>query len=621
MPHTGRTFTLLKCPGHPQFGKIAAENGVVVPAAVHNAAQKAEVAARYAAHGKLHDSAFGLEGKCEAGLIGEAKVVVWSALQPKPEPPIAPGVKATALSVQTLLALADSQVSLLGLCASAKASTCTLFQQAPAAAMTVPCKSLKKLGTEPDVAGIFADDSQGVPGGNTFPYSVAAIPLFWYGGSLFIGSGNGVCVLEPYAPSAWYLSFYPGNTTIRPNGLVGATWQQSHAAMCGGAVKSTDSIGIAFGADLFFATYAATSGTYASQVQTGTNWCASQNVRNWSFSQVAYEGSDVVQDTLFDYSARQPPYPMVAAMSGNLGVNKKAAHRYIYNGLVVGGSDEHGSAVRVNHTMWDDNSESGSQSENNSGYSDREVPHIVAPAKNLDAAGTMGWTGTSFAAPQVAAAGALLDQIGATYLSSWPEAKRAILMAGANRDLDYIEVPDPNVDTQDGAGEMNVTLAMTIAEPIHKHAMNEAPDRYGYDFTSVDKFGGQNNDSDWLNQRCPVGVCGVSNGHGYRIHVPSAPTGLRVRAVLAWDGTACGGGAWNQSCVSSYLDADLDLWVCRAGTTSCVASASVDNSWEIVQFQGIPGQDYDIFIQSWGFHANVFYTDIGLAWAVDDFSN
>ena len=616
MPMTGRTFAHLKCPLKPEAGVIHAEKGQVVTAEAYATARAAEVQARYAAHGKLDDGALVLEASCQAGLVKQVPVVVWSALQPQPEAPIAPDIKASSISLKTQIALADSQVSLLGLCAIAKASECKLFEQAPAAAMMVPCQNLKTLAFSPDVARVFANDTQGVAGGNTFPYSVAAIPLFWYGGSAYIGTGNAVCVLEPNAPLAASLPYLPGNVTIRANTLVGTVASQTHAAVCGGVVKSTDSIGIAFGADLFFANYQTSGVTYAGQVQIGTNWCATMNARNWSFSQLATNGDDSVQDALFDYAAKNPPYPLVAALSGDGGVNKKAGHRYIRNGLVVGGANEYGTAIRTDDWIWDGSVNVGSQSMNDQAFpsSDREVPHVVAPAVNLDAVNQFGGTGTSFAAPQVAAAGALIDQIGAANLKYWPEAKRAIIMAGANQNLDYTAVPqdDPSLDGQDGVGEMNVSLAMTIAEPIHQHSMSATPDRYGYDFITVFPFSG------YLNNRC-VG-CGTGNTQGYRIQVPASPTGLRVRVVLTWDGTACGGGAWNQNCSTSSLDADLDLYVCPAGTTdfySCVRSDSVSNSWEAVQFVGTPGAVYDVFVAASSFSAS--WTYMGLAWAVDNY--
>jgi hypothetical protein len=65
--------------------------------------------------------------------------------------------------------------------------------------------------------------------------------------------------------------------------------------------------------------------------------------------------------------------------------------------------------------------------------------------------------------------------------------------------------------------------------------------------------------------------------------------------------------------IASVLDVDLDLKVFDPNGTQVGYSGSWDNSYEIAEFTGMPGQTYDIHIRRWSGSRDVWY---GIAWTV-----
>lgn len=68
-----------------------------------------------------------------------------------------------------------------------------------------------------------------------------------------------------------------------------------------------------------------------------------------------------------------------------------------------------------------------------SAHGDRELPELAANGTSVTAAKATD-SGTSFAAPAAAGVAALVQDVNAT-LQSWPEGCRAILLAGADRNV------------------------------------------------------------------------------------------------------------------------------------------------------------------------------------------
>jgi hypothetical protein len=270
------------------------------------------------------------------------------------------------------------------------------------------------------------------------------------------------------------------------------------------------------------------------------------------------------------------------------------------NSLVVGGTDDQDTASRADDvhdvTQW-----------GNPSGGDRELPHIVAPARDLLINGSStGISGCSFATPQVTAAGALLEQVSWRF-HAWPELKRAVLLAGANENVhgDVNPLALASTDDRDGVGEMNIYLSELIGVSAKKVDGGNTSRQYGYDYGAL-------TDSDF-----PPG----SGGAYSEVYIAKVPAGANaLRVVLAWDGTACPGNTpYGSACSSSVLDADLDLHVCKVGTTQCTNSTTYDNSYEMVQISNVsPNDEFNIVIREYGFNsASTFYA---VAWAADTYN-
>jgi hypothetical protein len=165
------------------------------------------------------------------------------------------------------------------------------------------------------------------------------------------------------------------------------------------------------------------------------------------------------------------------------------------NGVVVGGADDHGSTSRSAATMWDLSDVAGSQGINHLGSSGWEVPHIVAPAEEVDSAGfapsaveTSG--GTSLAAPQVSGAVAIAQEANSS-LESWPEVILPALLVGADEDVDesYGGVWPMNLhdafDDLDGAGLFNAWNSVAILSTNSKKNGNNPASLSGHDYGTI----------------------------------------------------------------------------------------------------------------------------------------
>jgi hypothetical protein len=210
--------------------------------------------------------------------------------------------------------------------------------------------------------------------------------------------------------------------------------------------------------------------------------------------------------------------------------------------------------------------------------------------------------GTSFASPAVVGIAALL-QDEASVLRSWPEGCRALLLAGAKRnvtDSTWWQDVSSGVDAADGSGSANALESFRITRSRSRR--NNTPARRGWDI-------GVLNDGDFGRDRLST--------FSYRVRVPSGsrfwvPT--HVKVALAWNSRVTELNFLGiRIPLSSRLTLDFDLLVFDEAGTRVATSASWDNSYEIAEFDAVPGRDYTIRIRRWSGTGWSWY---GLAWTV-----
>lgn len=224
----------------------------------------------------------------------------------------------------------------------------------------------------------------------------------------------------------------------------------------------------------------------------------------------------------------------------------------------------------------------------------RELPQIVAPAKNIEADGFVG-DGTSFAAPSVTGTAAQLLEKD-SLLDSWPEALRSVLMVGADEDVHGVRLDlHDGVDDRDGAGLLDATDSLAVAG--NRLPSGSPPSSLGYHSGTITAA------------QTPAGTL-------YALYRASANfAGGRLRVVLNWDSTATctDPDLFSASCASDVLDGDLDLYVYRESTGALVeASTTTNNSYEFVEFDTVSGETYAIWIHVYSW--NTSFTYFGIAW-------
>lgn len=320
-------------------------------------------------------------------------------------------------------------------------------------------------------------------------------------------------------------------------------------------------------------------------------WAVDQecSVINQSFHRgtEASSGTPSSYDLRQDYLASHWPFPLIVNAAGNLddgeGIMPPDAE-YVnhkgYNTLSVGNHDE---------SFWID---SQSAFRNPSSlHGDRELPELSANGTSI-VAESLSSSGTSFAAPAVSGVAALIQET-ATTLVHWPEGCRAILLAAAgprHRARTWWQDIVDHVDGVDGAGALNAEEGFEVAK--RRSAKNAVPTPRGWDVGELQaKDFGESSQT-------------VFN---YQLSVPKASQPApRIRVALAWMSlTGDLPHYW------STLDVDLDLAVYDVNNVQVGFSGSWDNSYELVDFVGVPGAVYTIKIRRSSLNVATRY---GIAW-------
>jgi hypothetical protein len=317
---------------------------------------------------------------------------------------------------------------------------------------------------------------------------------------------------------------------------------------------------------------------------------------NPSFHRSSEPGSDSLSSDDFygDWLALHWPYPLIVHAAGNFFEGDDddihpPSSEYVnhkgFNTLAVGNHDDSASAMASSSVFRNPDSPHG----------DRELPEISANGTDVLADG-LCFTGTSQASPAVAGIAALVQGT-SSVLMHWPEGCRAILAAGASRNVrgdTWWRDVVAGVDARDGSGAVDAVESRSIA--LSRRWRGAPATRRGWDvgLLTSDDFG-----DDRLSK------------FGYQITVPRFWWGPRnVKVVLAWTSKVTSILGWFYL---SDLTVDLDLKVFDAAGNQVAYSGSWDNSYEIAEFIADPGQTYTIRIRRW---SGTDATWFGVAWTV-----
>jgi hypothetical protein len=310
------------------------------------------------------------------------------------------------------------------------------------------------------------------------------------------------------------------------------------------------------------------------------------------------QGSMSFDDIYKDWLALRWPFPMICQAAGNFFTgdsdnisppSSEFVNHKGFNSLSVGNHNDDATAMSASSVFRNPASSHG----------DRELPEISANGTNVTTVG-LTKSGTSMASPACTGIVALLQNTNAT-LQHWPEGCRAILLAGATRNIvnqTWWEDVVDDVDASDGSGAVNALESHRIAG--QRKGRNNTASRRGWDIGSLGSS--DFNDADL-------------STFSYRIQVP--PTFLaprHVKVALAWTSKITTISFLGITLpLSSLLTVDLDLKIFDARGNQVGYSGSFDNSYELAEFTGTPGATYTIRIRRWSGTDRVWY---GLAWTV-----
>ena len=308
-------------------------------------------------------------------------------------------------------------------------------------------------------------------------------------------------------------------------------------------------------------------------------------------------GSMSFDDIYKDWLVLQWPYPTICQAAGNywLGdydeidppeseyVNHKG-----YNSLAVGNHNDTAGAMSGDSVFRNPSTSHG----------DRELPEIAANGTGVTTVG-LTKSGTSMASPAAAGCAAQIQSVDGT-LKSWPEGCRAILLAGAKRNIagqTWWRDVVADVDASDGAGAVDALEAVHIAK--QRRSRNAAATGRGWDIGTLRSSDFGANKRTTFSYSVKLGNSFFSPRH--------------VKVALAWDSKITMFPFGINLPIASTLTVDLDLQIFDSRGIQVGYSGSWDNSYEIAEFDGQPGETYTIKIRRWSGTDSVWY---GIAWTV-----
>jgi Subtilase family len=307
-----------------------------------------------------------------------------------------------------------------------------------------------------------------------------------------------------------------------------------------------------------------------------------------SFHRNSEQTSSVLSldDVYKDWLVLHWPYPTILQAAGN-GTQTEYVNHKGYNSLAIGSHNDSAGDMAGDSAFRNPSSSHG----------DRELPELCANGTNVSAVGS-AMSGTSFAAPAVAGISALMQSVNSS-LKIWPEGCRAILLAGAKKNVTagtwWNDVINGN-DSMDGSGAVNAYESCSIAE---NRVLPNGIALRGWDARTLSSAN--------------FGSDGIST-FIYHARVPIYGIGTTLKVALAWDSKVdiqfpFGG-------IVDSLTVDLDLEVYDENGNLVAYSYSWNNSYEIVEIGVRAGKTYTIKIRR---YSGTDSTWFGIAWTVYGF--
>jgi hypothetical protein len=181
-------------------------------------------------------------------------------------------------------------------------------------------------------------------------------------------------------------------------------------------------------------------------------------------------------------------------------------------------------------------------------------------------------------------------------LENWPEGCRTILLAASNRKIGgstwWADVGSTRKDVKVGAGAVDAEASCCIA--CNKVERDNTAISSGWNATGLG-----DDDVD-------------SNGYSTFTYTMAAPSSalspydrLKSKAAIAWDSTVTDDGSYP---LSSNLAIDLGLIVKDSKGQVVAGSYSYDNSYEVADFNAIPGESYQITIRRTSDTGTTYYS-------------
>ncbi|CAN5621130.1 hypothetical protein BH20VER1_BH20VER1_04940 [soil metagenome] len=302
-------------------------------------------------------------------------------------------------------------------------------------------------------------------------------------------------------------------------------------------------------------------------------------------------------DIYKDWLVLQWPYPTILQAAGNFWADDPdevdpPSDEYVnhkgYNSLAVGNHDDTAGAMSGDSVFRNPSSS----------HSDRELPEISANGTSVTTVG-LTKSGTSMASPAAAGCAALLQNVDAT-LKSWPEGCRAILLASAKRNIagkTWWQDVIGNVDASDGTGAVDALEGVWVAK--QRRSRNASATTRGWDVGTLRSRDFDGNGLSTFSYKVVIGRTAFSPRH--------------VKVALAWDARirTLNLPLFGEILLGSQLTVDFDLLVLDSSGAQVGYSGSWDNSYEIAEFDGRPGETYTIKVRRWSGDDDVWF---GLAW-------